>query len=206
MRLLSAPASPFVRKVAMTARIKGVMDQIVIETTDTRQPGNAVLAAANPLSKIPALVLADGTQLYDSRVICEYLDTLAPAPLLFQPSLRHPGTERFVMLTRAARADGMMEAAVLIVYEERFRPADKRVPEWVARQQAKIDAGLAAFAAKPPAWSVHPDYSHVALAAALGYFDLRFAGAWRDQHPGLASWLDRFAAAVPAYAATLPAG
>ena len=198
MRLLSAPASPFGRKVKITAHVKGLIDQITIEPTDTRGAHNVALAAANPLSKIPALVLADGTQLYDSKVICEYLDSLASLPVLFAPS----GLTRYRCLTRAALADGIMEAALLIVYEERYRPADKRVPDWIARQQGKVDAGLAALEAAPPSWVGHPDYSHIAVACALGYLDLRHAGTWRRAHPGLVAWLDAFSAAVPAYDAT----
>ena len=202
MRLLFASASPFVRKTVMTAHIKGLMDQITIEPTDMRGSGNAALWAANPLAKIPALVLEDGTSLYGSAVICEYLDTLAPAPRLFPPV----GLARCRMLTRASLADGLMEAAVLIVYEERFRPAEKRVPEWVARQQAKVDSALAALAADPPPWPGRPAYSDIALAAALGYLDFRFAGAWRAHHPALVAWLDRFKCDVPAYAQTAPTG
>ena len=202
MRLMSAPASPFVRKVRITARVKGVLDQISVEHADTRGPHNAALASANPLSKIPALVLEDGTSLYDSRVICEYLDTLSPAPVLFLPA----GMARFAMLTRAALADGMMDAAILMVYEQRYRPADKWVPDWLARQQAKIDGGLAVLEAAPPAWSGHPDYSHIAVASALGYLDLRFDRMWRAKYPAMVAWLERFAAAVPAFDETHPVG
>jgi glutathione S-transferase len=201
MRLLSAPASPFVRKVAITARVKGIIDQISIEHADTRGP-NPVLQAANPLSKIPALVLADGTQIFDSRVICEYLDSLTPSPVLFQPS----GIERYRMLTQAALADGIMEAALLMVYEQRYRPADKWVPDWIAKQQRKVDAGLAVLEAKPPDWTGHPDYSHIAVACALGYLDLRFDRSWRASHPGLVAWLDRFADTVPGFHETQPVG
>jgi glutathione S-transferase len=199
MRLYSAPPSPFGRKVKITARVKGLMDGISVEHADTRI-ANPTLAAANPLSKIPALVLADGTQLYDSGVICEYLDSLAPDPVLFPPT----GIERYRCLTRAALADGIMEAALLMVYEERYRPADKWVPEWIARQQAKVDAGLASLEAAPPAWTTHPDYSHITLACALGYLDLRFDRTWRKSHPGLVAWLNAFSAKVPAFDATQP--
>lgn len=202
MRLYSAPASPFGRKVKMTVIAKGLMGQIESVHSDTRGPYNADLAAANPLQKIPALVLSDGTQIYDSKVICEYLDMLAPSPVLLPP----PGLERIRCLTRAALADGIAEAALLMVYEERYRPADKWVPEWVARQQAKIDGGLAAFEAAPPVWSAHPDYSHIALASALGYLDLRLEGKWRGSNPKLVAWLAAFAAAVPAYDMTTPVG
>ena len=199
MRLLSAPASPFGRKAKLTAIAKGLGRCITVEHADTRLP-NPILAAANPLSKIPALVLEDGTCLYDSRVICEYLDSLSPTPVLFSPA----GLERYRMLTRAALADGIMEAALLIVYEDRFRPADKRVPDWTARQQAKIDGGLAAFDTGLPTWSGHLDYGAIALACALGYLDFRLEGRWRAAHPALAAWLGRFAGDVPAYNETMP--
>jgi glutathione S-transferase len=195
MRLMFAPASPFVRKAVMTARIKGVFDQLTLEHGDTRGAHNPLLIAANPLAKIPALVLADGTQLFDSRVICEYLDSLAPSPVLYPAS----GMDRYRCLTRVALADGIMDAALLIVYEGRYRPADKHVPEWLERQQAKIDSALGVLNAAPPAWTGQPDAGDIALACALGYLDLRFAGTWRATHPALVAWLDRFIAAVPAY-------
>ena len=202
MRLLSAPASPFGRKVQIVARLKGLMDQITVEPTDTRGPHNATLAAANPLSKIPALVLADGTVLYDSKVICEYLDTLSPSPVLFP----HPGLARFTMLTRAALADGIMEAALLQVYERRFRPEAIWSPDWVARQQVKIDAGLADLEAHQSTWPATPDYSHIAVACALGYLDLRSGRGWRDTHPALSAWVDRFATTIPVFNETTPVG
>jgi glutathione S-transferase len=199
MRLLSAPASPFGRKVKITA---GLMEQIAVEFADTRGPHNPELQAANPLSKIPALVLDGGTQLYDSKVICEYLDSLAPSPVLFPRA----GLDRYRCLTRAALADGIMEAALLMIYEQRYRPADKWVPEWVARQQAKVDGGLAALSGELPALTGAPDYSHIACACALGYLDFRFEGQWRAGHPSLVAWLDWFAEYVPAYGATTPTG
>jgi len=209
MRLLSAPASPFGRKVKIVAHIKGLADQIRIEQVDTRAPGNTPLKAANPLGKIPVLILADGTALYDSREICEYLDHIVPAgsPTLF-PSWDQG---RAHMLTRAALADGLMQAAVLIVYEERYREPHERSASWVARQQSKVDAALEAMSLEVGmrqgngvAGSNPLSYDRIATACALGYLDLRFAGAWRHKHPALVAELDRFAAQVPAYAATMP--
>lgn len=200
MKLLSAPASPFGRKAKMTALIKGLAARLAIETVDTLQ-ANPRLAAENPLSKIPVLILDDGTQLYDSRVVCEYLDSLAATPRLIPAA----GLDRFRCLTRAALADGLMEAAVLIVYEGRFRPEDKRVPSWLARQQAKIDGGLDHLEASLPAWGGEPDYADVALACALGYLDFRLGGSWRPGRPRLVAWLDAFAGSVPAFDATRPA-
>jgi len=202
MRLLSAPPSPYGRKVKMTAIVKGVMDCITVETVNPSVPGNPTLNAANPLGKIPALILANGTALYDSRVICEYLDSLSPQPPLFPPV----GAERFNVLTRASRAEGLMDAALLVVYEDRFRPEEKRSSDWVARQQGKIDATLAVFEADLPHVSGPVDISHIGLAAALGYLDFRLGGRWRAAHPGLVAWLDRFAAGNPAYGQTAPVG
>ena len=206
MRLLSAPASPFGRKVKIVAHLKGLDDRIAIEATDTRDPSNLTLREANPLGKIPVLILDDGTTIYDSHVICEFLDSLVPTTVLFPPS----GRARAMALTRAALADGIMEARVLMVYEERFRDPPERSAAWVSRQQSKSDAGLAALeraaAEGDLDWSshsgAHPTYDHVAIACALGYLDLRFPGSWRDRHPHLVAWLDRFSAAVPSFEKT----
>jgi glutathione S-transferase len=201
MRLLSAPSSPFGRKVKMTARVKGVFDQIKIEAVDTASPvGSEELRRDNPLAKIPVLILDDGTQLFDSHVICEYLDSLKPTPKLFPGS----GAERFNTLTLGALGDGIMEAALTVVYEKRYRPEDKWVQTWVDRQQAKIDAGIAHLEANPPLWGTTPDYGHITIASALGYLDLRQGGNWRAKSPKLVKWLEQFDKAVPAFAATKP--
>lgn len=198
MKLLSSPLSPFGRKVKIVAQMKGVLDQIQVEKADTNVPGNKELKQANPLGKIPALVLANGTHLFDSHVICEYLDSLKPSPKLFPAA----GAERFNTLTLGALGDGIMEATLMLVYEKRFRPEDKWVETWMDRQQTKIDEALAHLEANPPAWGASPDYGHVTIACALGYLDLRAEGKWRARHPKLVQWLDQFAAAVPAFAAT----
>lgn len=200
MTLLSAPASPFGRRVKMTAIMKGVIGDIAIEKIDTSQPVNPDLKSRNPLQKIPVLILADGTELYDSRVICEYLDSLAPEPALLPPG----GRERFDVLRLGALSDGIMEAALLLVYEKRFRPPELRSASWAERQQSKIDSALDLLERSPPVWSERPDYGHLSLAAALGYLDFRHDGTWRAARPRLVAWLEHFAAEVPAYAATSP--
>ncbi len=198
MKLLSSPLSPFGRKVKIVAMMKGVLDQIQVEKADTNVPDNKELKQANPLGKIPALVLANGTQLFDSHVICEYLDSLKPAPKLFPAA----GAERFNTLTLGALGDGIMEATLMLVYEKRFRPEDKWVETWMDRQQSKIDEALAHLEKNPPLWGASPDYGHVTIACALGYLDLRLEGKWRATHPKLVKWLEQFAAVVPAFAAT----
>lgn len=198
MKLLTALPSPFGRKVKIVAAMKRLSDELAIELVDTTASDTSALKRENPLGKIPVLVLADGTQLYDSAVICEYLDSLKAEPRLFP----NGGPARWQTLRLGALADGVMEAALAMVYEKRYRPEDKWVASWLERQQNKVDTALAALEAAPPQWAVHADYGHVALACALGYLDLRHGGAWREGHPRLVAWLDSFAAAVPAFAAT----
>jgi glutathione S-transferase len=98
----------------------------------------------------------------------------------------------------------MLDAALLLVYEKRYRPEDKWVESWMQRQQAKIDTSLDWLEKAPPTWSDHPDYGHITLACALGYLDFRHGGQWRARHPGLVAWLDKFASAVPAFDETRP--
>jgi glutathione S-transferase len=180
--------------------MKGVLGDIAIEQADTNVPLNAELRAANPLSKIPVLITKDGLHLYDSPVICEYLDSLKPAPALFPRS----GNDRWKTLTMGALGDGILDAALLIVYERRFRPEDKLVQTWLDRQQVKIDGALAALETSPPAWSGNPDYGHITIASALGYLDFRHEGKWRATHPRMVAWLDRFGEMVPAFGKTKP--
>ena len=199
MKLLGSTSSPFVRKTRIAAAMKGLADRVELVPTDTIIPCNDDLIAKNPLAKIPALILEDGTAIFDSHVICEYLDGLKPEPKLFPA-----WPARLDTLRLAALADGVLEAAVLIVYEKRFRPEEKWVAERLQHEQAKIDAALDHLEPSPPAWRATPDYGHVTLASALGYLDFRHEGKWRGRHPNLVAWLDRFTAAVPSFNETRP--
>lgn len=199
MKLLSSPASPFGRKVRMTIAIKNLTDKIEAVTVDATA-GDGNLNAANPLGRIPALLLDDGATIHDSHVICEYLDSVGPGPVL----VPRAGAERWRTLTMGSLGDGLIEQALLQVYEGRYRPENMRVESWVARLQSKIDRTLAHLESSPPAWNEHPDYGHVTLAAALGYMDFRHGGRWRAGHPKMVAWLDRFSAAVPSFTATAP--
>lgn len=200
MKLLSSPLSPYVRKVTMTMALKGLKSQVDVQPVDSGQPDNKELTNQNPLGKIPTLITADGMVLFDSKVICEYLDTLAPSPALFPAS----GPARFKTLAMGALADGILDAALLLVYEKRFRPEEKWHAVWMERQQGKIDRALAVLEKDPPAWGASPDYGHITVACALGYLDFRHEGKWRAGNPKLVAWLDRFAAAVPAFEETRP--
>jgi glutathione S-transferase len=199
LQLLSNPLSPYGRKVSITAAMKGVKDKIEIVTIDTNPMDNPAINGANPLAKIPALVV-DGAAIFDSSVICEYLDGLSPSPVLFPAVM----SERIKTLTLGSLADGILDAALLLVYEKRFRPAEKWHAPWQQRQQGKIDRALDLLERNPPGWRGHPDYGHVTLACALGYLDFRHEGKWRPGHPRLVAWLEQFTQAVPAFEHTKP--
>jgi glutathione S-transferase len=194
--LRSSPASPFARKVRITAALLGLDDRIRIEDVDVNDP-EGPLRRENPLGKLPALILENGEPLYDSRVICEFLDALAGGGRLIPL-----GFARFEVLRQQALADGLCDAALLQIYEVRYRPEVRRHPDWTDYQAGKVDRALdyaEAYHASP-AGGIH--LGHVALACALGYLDLRFEGAWRPRHPRLVAWLDDFADRVPTFEAT----
>jgi glutathione S-transferase len=193
--LRSSPASPFGRKVRIAAAILGLAERIEVVAADTNDPDDS-LRRQNPLGKIPALILEDGQAIFDSRVILEYLDGLADGGLV----PRDPAA-RFKVLTLQALADGIMDAAVLQVYELRFREPAMRSAQWLDHQAGKVARALAALEARPPEASAR-HAGAIALACALGYLDLRFGGLWRAAHPGLAGWLAAFSAGVPAFEAT----
>jgi glutathione S-transferase len=195
--LRSSGASPFVRKVRIAADILGLSDRIEVVEADTMNPP-AEFLGQNPLGKIPTLVLENGETLYESAIILEYLDWLAGGGKILPQ-----GSRRFAALRMQALADGITGAALLQVYEGRWRPEEHRVEKWVAHQRGKVERGLeeaeAALAAAPMP-PVHA--GHIALACALGYLDLRFEGKWRAGHPKLVAWLAEFEKQVPSFEAT----
>jgi glutathione S-transferase len=196
MILRSAPPSPFGRKVKLAAAILNLSDRIAIVAADTNT--DEELKIQNPLGKIPVLVLDDGRTLFDSRVILEYLDHLAGSGRILP---REPDA-RFAALRLQALCDGIMDASILQIYEARYRPEPIRHQPWLDMQAGKVARALAALEAQTQALDATPHVGQIALACALGYRDLRFKGEWRDTHPKLVAWLDRFAAQVPAFAAT----
>jgi glutathione S-transferase len=198
MKLRSSPPSPFGRKVKIGAVLSGV--HLDIEVADTGNPSDT-LRTQNPLGKIPVLLREGRVPLYDSRVILEFLDAEAGGNCLLPAS----GEARFEVLATQALADGIMDAALLQVYESRFRDEGTHSTRWLDHQTGKVARGLKAFEAEPPAHTAvtaPADAGEIALACALGYLDLRFAGAWRADHAALVDWLDGFAERVPAFEAT----
>jgi len=201
MILRSAPASPFARKVRIGASLLGLTAKIELQAADANDPADT-LRKQNPLGKLPVLVLDDGTTIFDSRVILDYLDHLAGGGRIVP---RDP-MARIAAMRLQALCDGICDASLLVIYEDRFRPADKRVQSWIDRQAEKVERGLAALEAAPPKLDAVPDVGQIALACTLGYRDLRFNGTWRKQYPRLVAWLDKFAAQVPAFEETKVVG
>jgi glutathione S-transferase len=194
--LRSAPTSPFGRKVKIVAALLDLDTRIEIVHANTSDP-DEMLWRQNPLGKIPVLIDEDGMAIFDSRVIVEYLDGLAGGGHVIPTEF----AARIRALTLQALADGISDAALLQVYEVRHREPTERSAKWVGSQAGKVARGLARLEAHPPEQGA-PHVGTIALACALGYLDLRFAGAWRPDHPRLVAWLDAFAAATPAFEST----
>jgi glutathione S-transferase len=199
LTLRFSPSSPFVRKIRIAASVLGLEKDIKAEPAETTSTSDTV-RQQNPLGKIPTLVLEDGSTLFDSRVILEYLDHRAGGGRIIPKD----ASARFAALRLQALADGILDASILQVYEGHWRPAERHEPKWVEHQAGKVARGLAALEAAPPGLGSPPDVGQITVACALGYRDFRFGEGWRKDHPRLVAWLDGFAAKVPAYAATKP--
>src|SRR5207247_24665 len=173
--------------------------KIAIEPASTQDEADPI-RKQNPLGKVPVLILDDGSAIFDSPVILEYLDVLAGGGKIIPKEPK----ARFDALRLEALADGILDASILLVYEGRFRPPDKHVQKWIDMQAGKVTRGLAALEAAPPGLDAMPNVGQITLACVLGYRDFRFEGKWRKDHPRLVAWLDAFITKVPAFAATMP--
>jgi glutathione S-transferase len=196
MKLSFSAASPYVRKVMACAIARGIAGRIEKWTVGTTDPA---LAAVNPLSKVPTFVTDDGMALYDSPVICEYLDSIGDAPKLFPPV----GAARWQALRRAALGDGILDAS-----QPRRReialPQDEGRVAWIALQRGKVVRGLDVLEAEAGTLNGLATIGEIAIGCALGYLDFRFAGEpWRPGHPKLAAWYARVVA-LPPLAETMP--
>lgn len=200
MKLFHSPTSPFVRKVMVVAIETGLELAIEQITTNVQAP-TAEFLAANPLGKVPALITDDGRLLYDSPVICEYLDSLHAGPPLFPE--REPAL--WAALQQQALADGVLDAAVLCRWEQTVRPEPLRWPDWLTRQWDKVERGLDVMEADAPAFNDEPlTIGQIAIGCALGWLGFRFpAYVWRRGRPALAAWFDAFATR-PSMRATVP--
>ncbi len=202
MQLLYAPTSPYVRKVMASAHLLGLADRIEwLDSAAHPIDRDARIAAHNPMAKVPTLILADGRALYDSRVICEYLDSLVPAHGLFP----REAPAKWQALTRQALGDGLLDAALLARYERSARPPDKQWDAWRDSQLVKVGACLDEIEEQADALATQRlTIGEVALACGLGYLDFRFAELdWRARHPKAARWNSQVQA-LPALQATVP--
>jgi glutathione S-transferase len=197
MILRTSPPSPFGRKVLLAASVLGLSPEITPQKADPSDATDS-LRAQNPVGKIPILILEDGTTLFDSRVILEYLDHRAGGVKIIP---REPKA-RFEALRLQALADGITDASLLVLYEGRFRPAERHEAKWLDYQNDKIKRGFAVLEAAPPPIDAVPNVGQIALACLLGHRDLRFKGSWRADNPKLVAWLDRFTAQVPEFERT----
>ena len=205
IRLIGAVSSPYVRKVRVVLAEKKLDHQFILENVwadDTR------IGAANPLGKVPCLVMDGQDAVFDSRVIVEYLDTLSPVGKLIPPS----GRQRVEVKTWEALADGIMDAAVLARLERTWpgRTEAERSPAWIARQLQKVDDALAAMSAGlgDKTWcsaGVHLTLADIATGCMLGYLDFRFPEVdWRARHANLARLLDERLMQRPSFKDTVP--
>ena len=189
MRLRYSPTSPYVRKVLVTAIELGLAEGIERVPTDTLDPMSG-LSDDNPLGKVPALILEDGEVLYDSPVVCEYLDSLHEGPKLFPPS----GPERWRALRRQALGDGILDAAILRMLETLRRPEALRWKGWIDKQAGKVTRALDLLETEAASLGDPLTIGHITIGCALGYLDFRFADDdWRAGHAELAAWYEDFA-------------
>ena len=188
MQLFYSPTSPYVRKVVALiheAQISGIE---IIPASGTPTGTTSLPSHTNPLGKVPTLVTDQGLALYDSRVICRYLDSLSGGR--FYPQ----GEKLWQYLTLEALADGILDAALLIVYEHRLRPEELQFDAWITGQWGKIERALACAEAEHISVAESEiSVASLALGSALGYLDLRFSDRdWRQNHPKLAAWWQAF--------------
>jgi glutathione S-transferase len=200
LRLIASLTSPYARKARIALAEKKIEFQVVEQSP---WEGDNPVHAYNPLGKVPVLVLDDGTALFDSRVIVEYIDSVSPVSRLIpEPVRQRIGVRRWEAL-----ADGVCDAAVMAVLERR-RPAAQQNADWIARQQRKVQEGVAEMARElaDKAWCNGEGYSlaDIATGCALGYLDLRYPElAWRTQFEHLGRHYDKLSERK-SFADTLP--
>ncbi|NBS34757.1 MAG: glutathione S-transferase family protein [Methylocystaceae bacterium] len=188
-------ASPYARKVRIAADVCGLSNLVSIKETDTKDPTNH-LRDENPLGKIPVLILEDGTALYDSRVIIDYLDDYSGGGRLIPQDAKR----KFEALKNQSLGDGINDAALIIRHEIAVRRPELRDDDFILYQQEKIDRALKALVKSPPQGPL--DIGHISVACALGYLDLRFEGNWRKASPSLVDWLAAFSIEAPSFKET----
>lgn len=189
MKLIGSFTSAYVRKARVVLAEKKLDYQFELENVWSAE---TKIASSNPLGKVPCLVMEDGSTMYDSRVIAEYLDTLTPVCKLLPPNSR----DRANVKVWEALADGVLDAAVLAYLERTWRSAEQQSQAWFERQMGKVHGGLAVMAEnlgeQPFCMGIHYTLADVAVGCTLGWLAFRFPDiAWRDTHPNLARLFDK---------------
>lgn len=189
MKILFSPFSPYVRKCLVTAHELGLDQRIQLLPSNANPvQRDQQIIRDNPLGKVPTFYADDGQVLYDSRVICEYLNDLAGGTL-FPAS----GAKRWETLTLQSLGDGILDGALIARYEDVARPEPLRWPEWRAAQLDKAETSLAHLNARPERLEGRVDIGAIAVGCALWYLDLRFGDfGWRERHPVVARWFAAF--------------
>jgi glutathione S-transferase len=201
LRLHYSYASPYVRKVMAVAIETGQQEKLELTARKVSPVApDGEVNRDNPLGKVPCLVTDDGLALFDSRVICEYLDSLHGGAKMFPAG----GPARWTALRRQAEGDGILDAGVMTRYETFLRPEARRWPDWILGQKAKIARALDALEAEAASFGATVDIGTITIGCALGYLDFRYAADdWRVARPRLAGWFERFEKR-PSMATTVP--
>lgn len=195
-QILYSPPSPYSAKVRMAAHYVGIeADSVVVTTAADPQE----LINANPLGKIPTFITDDGKSVFDSRAITQYLNRVSGHKLFPRNAERRTDAERYEAL-----ADGLCDVLLVHMYERRVRPEEKVHQPWLDRQWSKAERALDALNEAPPRLAGKLHAGHLAVAAALGYLNLRFEGKWERGRPKLKRWLKRFEEVHPELAKLLP--
>ena len=200
LQLFNSPTSPYVRKVRVLLLETGLENQVdLIDTQVTPIKPNGDLNLTNPIGKVPAILTENGLSLFDSPVICEYLDSLHSGMKMFPKN----GTSRWIALRRQALGDGLLDAAILGRYESTLRPAAKLWQDWLDAQMGKIHRSLDAMDAEAKEIEGIVDIGTITIACALGYLDFRYDQMnWRSERSDLSAWFEKFSLR-PSMAATV---
>jgi len=201
MKIFFSPASPYVRKCMVVAHELGLANRIEkLPSAASPVTRDQTIVPVNPLGKVPTFITDSGEALYDSRVICEYLDAQAGGKLFPQS-----GPQRWLALTDQALGDGLLDAALLARYETALRPEALRWDDWIRGQLDKISTALARIEEVAPVLAARGvDIGTITFGCALGYLDFRFADlGWRDAYPATATWYAEFSQR-PSMQATQP--
>lgn len=195
-QIFYASASPYSAKVRMAATFAGVAFESVVVDTNAEPP---LLLEANPLGKIPVLMTDEGDAVFDSRVITQYLNRVSGNKLFPRNAVKRLEAEKLEAL-----ADGLCDCLIAIIYEQRFRPAEIVHQPWLDRQWSKAERALDVLATNPPKLPKSIHAGHIALRAAIGYLDIRFAGKWEKGRTKLKRWAARFDEKFPELASYVP--